>query len=310
MLIKSNDKYIIKSRNLGIEILRVLLCLWVLLFHYLDKNRINYFLFYITKTKFSHVPCFSFLSFYFSSNIFFNVDIIRIRNRLERLLIPYIGWPLIIFIIKNIYEHKYIITLYDLKIQLIFGRQFIVPLWYLFSMILLTIIFYMLKKILHKYFLFTILLLSILSYMAQYFDKYKFFDGYRENIKKSILDTISIFPLSVLGIIVASSNFIKFLQRYRFTSLFFSYIFIFFIFKCNIFVDIYGYNGIVHIFTSLLFFIAFYFLPLENINLCLQKVIKQITSYTNGIYCLHTRIMFYFIFKFQLKGSLKNGILL
>lgn len=67
-----------KKINLGIEILRMFLCFWVLCFHCLKKNKINYFLFFIAKTKFFHVPCFCFISFYFSNNniIFFSRELL------------------------------------------------------------------------------------------------------------------------------------------------------------------------------------------------------------------------------------------
>lgn len=72
--------------NLGIEILRTILCFWVLSFHTLDINKINYFLFHITKKKLYHVPCFSFISFYFSYKIFSEKNIAKLKKRLIRLL--------------------------------------------------------------------------------------------------------------------------------------------------------------------------------------------------------------------------------
>ena len=55
---------------------------------------------------------------------------------------------------------------------------------------------------------------------------------------------------------------------------------------------------------------GFYLLPLENLRSFTQKLIKQITSYTNGIYCLHTRINRFFRIKFGFNGTLKNNFII
>ena len=51
---------------------------------------------------------------------------------------------------------------------------------------------------------------------------------------------------------------------------------------------------------------GFYLLPLENSHSFIQKIIKQITSYTNGIYCLHTRINRFCRIEFGFNGTLKS----
>ena len=186
MLVKKNRLDNVKIINLGIEILRVILCFWVLSFHSLKKESINYFLFYITKTKFFHVPCFSFISFYFSYNIFIDRNIIKAKKRLERLLIPYIIWPLIIFSVENLSNAKFIISWNQLKVQILIGRQFMIPLWYLFSMIILTIFFFILSSIFKNHFLFAILMLLIFAYKVQYSHFYRnFLNEYKNEVRLS-----------------------------------------------------------------------------------------------------------------------------
>ena len=86
------NSYKINNRiNLGIELLRMILCLWVILFHYAgNKNKKKKFL----KTFF-HVPTFMIISFYLTNKIFFTQNIIKIKQRLERLIIPFIIIPII-----------------------------------------------------------------------------------------------------------------------------------------------------------------------------------------------------------------------
>ena len=105
-----------------------------------------------------------------------------------------------------------------------------------------------------------------------------------------IIDTISFVPLSCLGINFASSKIMIFLESNTKTSSFLSYISIYFLFKYEIFVNFRGYNGFKYIFSSISLFVAFYLIPLENLYPLFQKLIKIITGYTNGIYCLHVKV--------------------
>jgi len=301
-IIKVEDKKI----NLGIEILRVILCFLVLCFHCLKKHQINYFLFFIAKTKFFHVPCFCFISFYFSNIIFFSRIIIKFKKRLQRLLIPYIIWPLLFFIIDNNLYYNKKISLRDLKLQLIIGRQFSIPLWFLFSMIFLTILFMILSIIFKYHFLFVLQILSIFSYIMQYSHYFYLFEEYKDNVKFSILDTINILPLSFLGLFFSSFKVVENIKPYRKNILFLPYLFIYIFLRYDIFVNLGGYGGIIHIFSSISLFIGFYLLPLENSHSFIQKMIKQITSYTNGIYCLHTRINRFCRIEFGFSGTLKS----
>jgi hypothetical protein len=81
---------------------------------------------------------------------------------------------------------------------------------------------------------------------------------------------------------------------------------IYFLFKYNIFTNLGGYNGIIHLFASISFFVGFYLLPSDSINTCSKRLIKQITSYTNGIYCLHSKIILIFKERLYLLGFFKS----
>ena len=102
-----------KNRNLGIQILRSLLCFWILLNHCLNKNNNKKLCTILFKYR-MHVPCFILIAFYFSNKIIISRNIINIKKRLERLLIPYFILPIIILIINNI--------LYNYTSFSLFGR--------------------------------------------------------------------------------------------------------------------------------------------------------------------------------------------
>ena len=246
---------------------------------------------------------------FFTYNIFKFKDAIKLKNRLKRLLIPYIFWPLIIFAIFNIYNLENI-SLYLLRNQLICGFEFIIPLWYLFSITLLSILVYILSNLFPNLFLFIIELFSIFSYYFQYSGLYNFFNIYKDNFKVPIIHTISIIPLCALGFNFASLKLVELLTKKRKMTLFFSYIFIYFILKYDIFTKLYGFCGIIYIFSSSSFFLAFYFLPLEKAYFFIQKIVTQLTRYTNGIYCMHVKVNRVVKFKFHSSGTLKNCIII
>ena len=170
---------------------------------------------------------FFFYIIFFTYNIYNDKNTFKLKKRLERLLIPYLLWPLIIFVIVNIFS-KTKISLYHLRNQLICRYQFLIALWHLLSIILLSILFFFISILFPKLFLFIIQLLSIFSYIFQYSGFYHLLDIYKKNFKMPILHTISIIPLSALGLIFASLKIVDILEKKRKVTLFFSYLFIYF----------------------------------------------------------------------------------
>ena len=298
-----------KNMNLGIQLLRMILCFWVISFHSLQKNKVNYSILNIIKTKLYHVPCFVFISFYYTFNVFFNKNIKKFQNRLERLLIPYILWPLLILLIDFI-TNKRAFNYHILIVQLLLGTQFMIPHWYLFSLIFLSILFFIISYLFNNKFLSILHYLAILSYIVQYSGYYRFLNNYKNNVRYPLLHTLGIFPISIIGLTFASLKGIDFFLKNQKKGLFLSSILIYFLFKYNIFIEIIGYNGISHIFASLSFFVFFYLFPLNNINYIIKLIIVKITNYTNGIYCLQSKMIGIVNNKFNLHGNFRSVIII
>ena len=90
------------SVNLGIEILRMILSFWVITFHYAgNKNKKNY---KILNTYY-HVPTFMIISFYLSNKLFSTLNILKIKQRISRLLLPYIVIPILKLVILILFLH-------------------------------------------------------------------------------------------------------------------------------------------------------------------------------------------------------------
>ena len=96
MHIKVNKYNEVNSKiNLGIEILRMICCFWVICFHYSGIQNIKKFK--IFHDIYFHVPCFMIITFLLTYKIFESKNIIKLKQRFERLAIPYIIVPFIYF---------------------------------------------------------------------------------------------------------------------------------------------------------------------------------------------------------------------
>ena len=83
-----------KKINYSLELLRLILSFWVVLHHcckYVGKYKGRF-----------HVPTFMIMSFYFYYNTLKTKTIIKIKQRFQRISIPYIIWPTSTLIINNI----------------------------------------------------------------------------------------------------------------------------------------------------------------------------------------------------------------
>jgi hypothetical protein len=92
----------IKSKKkiyLGIEIFRMFFSFFIITVHFFNKNyaRTKLLLFPFNALCY-YIPTFFTISFYFNYKTFVSSNIIKIKERFLRILIPYYIWPTIFFI--------------------------------------------------------------------------------------------------------------------------------------------------------------------------------------------------------------------
>ena len=133
-----------KRKDLGIELLRFLLCLWIVTYHCAksDIKRSKYI------NRLFHVPTFFLISFYFYYPTLSRRLTSKITARFQRILIPYILWPLIIMIMNNILmqffsigQFKIKIRIKDFYIQILVGDGYYSIFWFQFNLIFTTLFF-------------------------------------------------------------------------------------------------------------------------------------------------------------------------
>ena len=293
MIIKMENNSLI---NIGIQIFRMLLCFWVVLDHCLDKKMKYKFNFFF-KIRL-HVPCFIFISFFFSYKVFSERNYSKIRKRFERLLIPYFIFPIIMLVLNN-FSYRFLkftffgryITFRDLLIQLIVGRKYIVVFWFQFFLIFATLLFIIISFLMKDKYLLMLELIYFSSYILVYSKfNYNLFLQYGPSIRYSLGHLAEVIPVSISGLVIASLSLVKIIKNYYKNALFISSVSLFFIFKLNIFSAFQGFafSGFIFNLGSFFSFIIFYLFPFNFIKSKLfSSILYQITKYTQGIYSLH-----------------------
>ena len=306
---------IIKRYNYGLGFLKVFLAFDVIRshnFNYMSTN--NKIILFILKKKKIHVPSFFIMSFYFMHKELISSNIKIYLKRIERLLIPYFLWPIIIFVLNNyilniFFNIKIKPTFKDLKRQLLLGSNFISQFWFQWDLLVFTSIFFILIYTLRNEHLFFIQILSIFSYILQYSGyNIKIYNHLKPEQKLPIGRLVEMIPFSSSGFTLASLNIINSLQNYKIKTMTFCFLIIFFLEKYSVFSKLEGgvaYPGIILNIRAICLIIFFSLFPSNKLNdNRIEKIIKYITNYTAGVYYLHIAIIHYFKYSIE---SIKNG---
>ena len=276
--------------NIGIEILRVILCFWVLTFHlYKNKNRKHC---KILNTYY-HVPTFMIISFYLTNKLFSIPNIIKIKQRIIRLLFPYLMLPIIklLFSIPKISFKLFVNRLLiDLLVQYITGYRTYVILWFIQMLLFLTIFFLIIVFIFKNNSFFIFQLIQIIAYFFQYNEfNYNIFYRYKKHLRATS-HIVEMLPIAISGLILAYLEILKKLSNHRIKSIVYCFTILSLIYNYNIFGSFKGffYSGIENNLAAICLFISFSLIPFERIKLkFFFNIIKQLTSYTGGIYYFH-----------------------
>ena len=291
--------------NIGISILRSILCLWVIIIHcsYVKKAHRKCVL------RHFHVPTFFLLSFYFYYPIARSRNIDKVKLRFQRLLYPYIIWPSLIIIMNNflvtftslkLYTEKY--SLKDLCIQLLIGARFYNPFWFHFNLIILSIFFTIISFIAKKQLLFILELIGIISLYIHFLGiNYLIFIGLKKPTQKSLGSLNEMIPLGVFGCIFNSVNLLPKLINSNKAIILILAPLLYLLFKFDIFLKYPGFlypNVLLNILASTIMLILFGSINIDKFQ-NVKKIIKYITSFTGGIYYIHQIFPNYLYFFFK-----------
>lgn len=288
--------------NFGFALLKNILAFDVIITHCFNKNTAhNNTILFITKRRKVHVPSFFILSFYYNYNTLVSSNIKKKISRLNRLLIPYILWPLIIFAFSNLinaYRKFHCLSSFNILIfQLLTGQgQNLFHFWYLFDLIITTLLFMAIIILFRKKHLFIINLLLIFSYFIQYSEYHRKIALYCRGIE-GLRREIELLPFAVVGFTLNALNILKILENYKSNSFIMCLLIYNLVIDYNIFIKIFGisYHGIKLNILSICVVILFSLFPSNKIkNKKLINLLKFITKYSGGIFYLHQVVHFFF----------------
>ncbi len=298
-----------KKFDINLAILRIYLSFLVVNSHCLKRKNIENK--YLSKLLLNniHVPIFFIISFYFCYNLLISNNIKKIKQRFERILLPYFIWPLIIWILNNLIsfflKNNLKNTFNDLKMQLLAGHCFMTVLWFQYNLIFTTLLFLIIILLFKQKTILILINLWNIAFFFQYsnINYYTFFKC-KFCIKYSFGRFIEILPYCITGYILSSLKLINKLKKNIVKSIYLIIPLLFVVLKCNIFVRIRGFNyqGINLYIISVSIFIIISILSKhkKDNNKVIIKIIRIISNQTSGIYYLHIPI----------KSYLKNYILL
>ena len=172
-----------KQFYLGIEILRMFFSFIILFFHCRNKTIYSKnFTEYLRELVGLGLTTFFIISFHFSYNSFTSKNINKINERFKRLLIPYIIWPIIIYLEKKLSNYtngKNNSFLWKFLIyQILIGNGIYIILWFIFNLIFISLLFTIIIFITKKYMTFLILFGLIIILISSSNKYYQFWDGY------------------------------------------------------------------------------------------------------------------------------------
>ena len=290
------DEFTRKYIYLGIELLRFILCLWVVIIHCsIIKNEHKKYL-----LRGFHVPTFILISFYFYYPSIQKRNIIKINSRFQRLLLPYILWPILKLISNNFIistgQFKTKLSVYDLFLQLLTGYQFHHIFWFQFNLIILSLYLTIISFIFKQKFLNVLKFLGIVSLYIHYSGtNFLIFSSFCKKFNVVLGSFLELMPLSIIGFIFRSINLLDVAKNIPLHLKFVLFFLIHFLFRYNIFIYYPGFkypNIILNILASTILFLLFGSLDLNGLVI-INSIIKFITKYTGGIYYIHPLIRVY-----------------
>ena len=306
-----------KNYDINLAVLRIYLSFLIVNSHCLKgKNIQNQYLLKFLLNNL-HVPIFFIISFYLCHRIFISKNIEKIKQRFERISLPYFLWPIIIWILNNIINYflkiKLINSFNELKMQLLTGHCFMTVLWFQYNLIFTTLLILIITLVFKHNTIFVLINLWNIAYFLQFSNiNFQTFYKYSFYIKFTFGRFFEILPFCITGFIFSSLKVIDKLIKYRLTSLYVIISFLIMIGRCNIFARINGfmYQGFNLYIASVSLFLIIKLIPVSkniNNNIVIIKIIKILSNNTSGIYYLHTPIKNYLMNYFLL---IKNGTIL
>lgn len=284
-----------KEFNYGLALLRALMCFEVVLCHFWTSD-VPKFLIPFSMLRGLAVPVFMFLSFYLTEHTFLEYNKTKAKKRIWRVIYPQIGWAIIYwlgytigqFIIKDIG-----VRFSDLCWQMFTGHspRLNSSMWFQTVLILLTVIYILIFKYFEvKKGLLIIYVMMFVAFIIQYSGiNFRLFDSLRYELKYPLGRFCEMIPYATIGFSCAYFNVFEKVKEKRIFSIIMFGLASLFLLKYSFinWASGFGYSNNNCLLLGF-FVIGFaYLIPFEKLSQKAKKVLKFLTKYTLGIYCMH-----------------------
>ncbi len=290
-----------KTYDLGLLILRPILAYIVVMTHCYNYSYlpIRWKFIYINTERFAFpVRVFFIMSIYFSYNTLINSDYKKKFERLIRLIIPYILWPIIIFYLNRILRYfKYIKSIITVKLlikQLLIEAPIIGALWYQWVLIFMSVLINIIILIFKNSYNFILIQLSIVAFIYQYNGKNQhFIKNYDIDNKRTFGRIAEIMPCAFMGFFIASSGIMIFFRKYRLRVFVVCALVNYFIIKYDIFITNTGagYAGVKLYIVSICIFFGCAVFPSELVK---NKISQNSKFEDKKFYVYFIKFSFYY----------------
>ena len=181
--------------------------------------------------------------------------------------------------------------------QIITGHSSYVnpAMWFLTVQIVLVVIFWIVGILLKEKAFYAHIVLAGLAVAWEYSDAFRLLESFRYEIKYPLGRLAPMLLCATVGYFAGKKRWLDLFKEKWKESIFACLIAIYLIKSYKIFssIDGWGYQGVGTVIKAFMVIVIFYSLPLEKISSKAKNVIKQMTRYTLGIYCLHNMAFLY-----------------
>ena len=242
-----------------------------------------------------HVPTFMLLSFLLCGRYFLEPTKELVRKRLLRIIIPFVTWGILAFFLNLI---LWSVSFSALINQLFTGFPLNNPLWYLATTLWICIFFWIFRLLTKNKWAFIIVIsaISIFCIVSQYTGlNYALFNGLPYNIKFTVGRSFEMIPYATIGILLSMvlPYLNKLNKKWHLIMFLGAGVLLTGLILLRSFVIPYrpkgfDFPGVSLIIGASLLVLTAFTNPLNFIiNKTFRSIVKWITSFTLGIYCMH-----------------------
>lgn len=283
-----------KERNIGLDLLKAWMAFEVVLCHFGHGSDEFVFRYFFTYFRSMAVPVFMIISFYLSARFVISkeLQIDKLRKRLQRIYVPLITWAIIYWVAYNILGYccgiyDFHLSFNDLVWQILTGHSYNTAMWFNVVLAFLTIIFWCICKLSTKYSTTIIILVSLSAIFTQFSGLNNIFMALRNELNFPLGRIAEMVPFAGFGVLlykcinnkkplimllfILSIVIVKLISQGLFCSDIFHY----------------HYSGMRLLLCSTTLVAVFLFLPLQCLPKPVKKVIAFLSRYSMGVYCTH-----------------------